>query len=104
MFANMLKFFRWQDLVDIALVAYIIYLTLSLLVGTRAVQLVRGLFLLFILSLVSRWLNLIFMDPFSVFQRTAHRYPHHFSAGTAPHSRGIGARKYVAPQHGPQTG
>jgi diadenylate cyclase len=57
-FANMLKFFRWQDLVDIALVAYIIYLTLSLLVGTRAVQLVRGLFLLFILSLVSRWLNL----------------------------------------------
>ncbi|WP_352409079.1 diadenylate cyclase CdaA [Pyramidobacter piscolens] len=58
----MLKFFRWQDVTDIALVTYIIYKTLSLLVGTRAIQLVKGLFLLVVLSFVARWLNL---DTFS---------------------------------------
>ncbi len=55
---GIIKFFRWQDVIDIALVAYIIYLTLGLLMGTRAIQLVKGLFLLIILSFIARWLNL----------------------------------------------
>nr|WP_282012913.1 diadenylate cyclase CdaA [Pyramidobacter piscolens] len=62
MSVGVLKFFRWQDVTDIALVTYIIYKTLSLLVGTRAIQLVKGLFLLVVLSFVARWLNL---DTFS---------------------------------------
>lgn len=56
--SELFSFFRWQDVIDIAVVTFIIYKTLSLLVGTRAVQLVKGLFLLVFLSFVSRWLNL----------------------------------------------
>ncbi len=58
MSVGILKFFRWQDVIDIALVAYIIYTTLGLMMGTRAIQLVKGFFLLIILSFIARMLNL----------------------------------------------
>lgn len=54
--------FRWQDLVDIVVVAFIIYKLLLLLVGTRAFQLVRGFVLIGIVSFVVRWFEL---DAFS---------------------------------------
>ena len=62
MLMDILNFLRWQDLFDIALVAYIIYKTLSLLAGTRAIQLVKGLLVLAVLWAFAKWLNL---DTFS---------------------------------------
>lgn len=62
MLMDILNFLRWQDLLDIALVAYIIYKTLSLLAGTRAIQLVKGLLVLAVLWAFAKWLNL---DTFS---------------------------------------
>jgi diadenylate cyclase len=47
-----------RDLVDILVVAVIIYQVLMLIRGTRAVQLVAGLGLLFGAYIVSRWLGL----------------------------------------------
>ena len=38
--------FRWQDLIDILVVAFVIYRALLFFVDTRAVQLVRGLVIL----------------------------------------------------------
>ena len=55
---DILSFFRWQDAIDIALVTFIIYKTLSLLAGTRAIQLVKGLFVLALLWTLARWFNL----------------------------------------------
>lgn len=55
---DLIGVFRWQDFIDIAVVAFIIYKTLMLLVGTRAVQLVKGLFLIGVLAFLARWLNL----------------------------------------------
>ena len=49
---------RIWDLVDILVVAFVIYQILMLIRGTRAVQLVIGLFLLFAAYVVSRWLGL----------------------------------------------
>ena len=51
-------YFRWQDALDIALVTFIIYKTLSLLAGTRAIQLVKGLFVLALLWTLARWFDL----------------------------------------------
>jgi len=50
--------FRVWDLVDILVVALIIYQVLLLIRGTRAVQLVFGLAVLFGVYVVSRWLGL----------------------------------------------
>ena len=58
MLVDILSFFRWQDAIDIALVTFIIYKTLSLLAGTRAIQLVKGLFVLALLWTLARWFNL----------------------------------------------
>jgi diadenylate cyclase len=49
---------RIWDLVDILVVAFVIYQILMLIRGTRAVQLVTGLGLLFAAYVVSRWLGL----------------------------------------------
>lgn len=49
---------RIRDLFDILIVALIIYQTLMLIRGTRAVQLVAGLAVLFGAYVVSRWLGL----------------------------------------------
>lgn len=62
MLGDIISFLRWQDFVDIALVAFIFYKTLSLLAGTRAIQLVKGLLVLTVLWGIARWLSL---DTFS---------------------------------------
>ncbi|HXX37172.1 MAG TPA: diadenylate cyclase CdaA [bacterium] len=49
---------RVWDLVDILVVAFVIYQVLMLIRGTRAVQLVSGLAVLFGVYVVSRWLQL----------------------------------------------
>ncbi|KPL18765.1 MAG: hypothetical protein AMJ92_06380 [candidate division Zixibacteria bacterium SM23_81] len=47
-----------SDLVDIAAVAFIFYKLLMLMRGTRAVQMLTGLFLLFLASFAAYWLQL----------------------------------------------
>ena len=49
---------RWQDLLDILLVTYILYRFFLLIKGTRAVQLLRGMLLLLLAYLVSHALGL----------------------------------------------
>ncbi len=49
---------RIRDLIDILIVALVIYQILMLIRGTRAVQLVAGLMVLFSAYVVSRWLGL----------------------------------------------
>ncbi len=54
----MFDLFRWQDILDILIVAFIIYRLLLLLVGTRAMQLVKGLLILGGISALARLLQL----------------------------------------------
>jgi diadenylate cyclase len=49
---------RWQDFLDILLVAFILYRFFLLIKGTRAVQLLRGMLLLLLAYLVSHALGL----------------------------------------------
>ncbi len=53
---------RWQDLVDIILVAIILYQVVLALKGTQAVQVLAGLFLLFLAYLVARQLELFTLE------------------------------------------
>ena len=53
---------RWQDGVDIILVAVIIYQVVLILRGTQAVPVLAGLFLLFIAYLASRQLELFTLE------------------------------------------
>jgi len=46
------------NLLDIAIVAIVIYKLISLIKGTRAVQLIKGLLLLLLLSAISGWVGL----------------------------------------------
>lgn len=50
--------FRLIDLVDILIVAYIIYKLLSLMKGTRSAQMITGLVLVFSLAFVAFWFQL----------------------------------------------
>jgi len=50
--------FRLVDLVDIIIVAYIIYKLLSLMKGTRSAQMITGLVLVFTLAFVAFWFQL----------------------------------------------
>lgn len=59
------KFFeqlRWQDLVDIAIVSFIIYKIFILVKGTRAARMLIGVGVLLALSLLSRFLELYTLD------------------------------------------
>lgn len=47
-----------KDIVDVLIVSYIIYSLIKLVRGTRAVQLLKGVFLLVITWALSTWLNL----------------------------------------------
>lgn len=49
---------RWQDIVDILVVAYIIYRVILLIRGTRAVQMAAGLALITVVYFAARWLQL----------------------------------------------
>lgn len=53
---------RWQDLVDILLVAIIIYQVVLALKGTRAIQVLAGLSLLFLAYLVARRLEFFTLE------------------------------------------
>jgi diadenylate cyclase len=50
--------FNWQDILDIVVVSVIIYQLLMLIKGTRAVQLIKGLFVLLLISVLSGTLGL----------------------------------------------
>ncbi|HPP37451.1 MAG TPA: TIGR00159 family protein, partial [Thermosynergistes sp.] len=54
----MFGFLRWQDFLDIFIISFIVYKLLLLLVDTRAMQLVKGLFILGLLSVGARTLQL----------------------------------------------
>jgi len=54
----MFDWIRWQDILDILIIAFVIYRLLLLLTGTRAMQLVKGLLLLGAVSVVARFLEL----------------------------------------------
>jgi len=49
---------RWTDVLDILVVALVIYWILKLIKGTFAVQIITGLALLLVASMVSRWAGL----------------------------------------------
>jgi diadenylate cyclase len=57
-----LKFFTWQDailaIIDIALVAYFFYKIYTLIKGTRAVQLLKGIIILLLLVSLTQWARL----------------------------------------------
>ena len=46
--------FRWQDLLDIVIISFVVYRLLLLLVDTRAMQLVKGIFVLGLLAAAAR--------------------------------------------------
>jgi diadenylate cyclase len=51
--------FRWQDAVDVLVVAFIIYQIFLFIKGTRAVQIVLGMVVIFVAFLVSRKVELL---------------------------------------------
>jgi diadenylate cyclase len=53
---------RWQDGLDILLVAVIIYQVVLILRGTQAIQILAGLFLLFLAYLVARQMELFTLE------------------------------------------
>ncbi|MFQ5353047.1 MAG: diadenylate cyclase, partial [Candidatus Binatia bacterium] len=55
---SILEFLRWQDLLDIALIAYLIYMGLLLVRGTRAANMLIGMAVIFVVYLASRRLQL----------------------------------------------
>ncbi len=69
-----LRFFTWQDMflaiVDIAVVAYIFYKLFTLIRGTRAVQLLKGVAFLFVLVSLTQWARLYTVNWILVQART----------------------------------
>lgn len=57
-FENYSSYFRFQDFIDILIVAYIIYKAFSFIKETRAEQLVKGIIVLVVILLFSDWLGL----------------------------------------------
>lgn len=49
---------RWQDIVDITIVTFVLYRLLQLMKGTRAFQMLMGLVILFVAFVISRWAGL----------------------------------------------
>ena len=70
---------RWQDGVDILLVAFIIYQIFLLIKGTRAVQIIIGLVVIFIALLAARQLELLtlhwILSNFLEFHHPGNHYP-----------------------------
>ncbi len=54
----MLDFFRWQDAIDIIVISIIVHRLLLLIVGTRAMQLVKGLLIMGALAAAARIFDL----------------------------------------------
>ncbi|MBI5026699.1 MAG: TIGR00159 family protein [Nitrospirae bacterium] len=59
---EILKQFRWQDIFDVLLVAIILYRVLLIIKGTRAAQMLIGLGVLLLASLLSRYIELYTID------------------------------------------
>ncbi len=59
---EILKQFRWQDLLDIVLISIIFYRLLLIIKGTRAAQMLIGIGVLLIASLLSSYLELYTID------------------------------------------
>ncbi|MDO5724850.1 MAG: diadenylate cyclase CdaA [Tissierellia bacterium] len=55
---NNLNNFRIQDVVDILVVAYLLYKLFTLIKDTRAEQLIKGILMIFLLTKLSEWLTL----------------------------------------------
>ena len=53
---------RWQDALDIILVAIVLYQVISLLKGTQAIQVLAGMFLIFLIYLGARSLGLFTLE------------------------------------------
>ena len=53
-----LSAFKWNDALDVLIVAILIYYILSWLKGTRAIQVIRGILLILFIYIASRLLNL----------------------------------------------
>lgn len=53
-----LNYFRWQDVVDILVVAFVIHQLISIIKGTRSVQMVLGLIIITIVYFLARILDL----------------------------------------------
>jgi len=53
---------RWQDVLDMAIVAAVLYWLFLILKGTRALQMLIGLGLLLVASLISKWAELTTVD------------------------------------------
>jgi diadenylate cyclase len=56
---DIIKFLRWQDIVDILLVSFIIYRTILLIRGTRAAQMLIGIAVLIVIYFGARELELL---------------------------------------------
>ena len=59
---EILKYFRWQDVLDILLVAVILYRLLLIIKGTKAVQILIGLGVLLVAFLFSGYIGLYTID------------------------------------------
>ncbi|MBF0472898.1 MAG: TIGR00159 family protein [Nitrospirae bacterium] len=59
---DILRQIRWQDVVDILIVSYIFYRLLLIIRGTRAVQMLIGIGVMLLTSLIARYLNLYTLD------------------------------------------
>ncbi|OGQ99523.1 MAG: TIGR00159 family protein [Deltaproteobacteria bacterium RIFOXYD12_FULL_57_12] len=56
---DVFQYFRWQDVVDILLVSFIIYRTILIIRGTRAVQMLIGIAVLIVIYFGARELELL---------------------------------------------
>lgn len=56
---DILSSLRWQDIVDILIVSYIIYRVILLLRGTRAIQMLVGIILITVIYFISSQLDLL---------------------------------------------
>jgi len=53
-----IKYIRWQDILDILMVAFVIYRLLLIIKGTRAVQMIIGLMVMLVAFFISNYLGL----------------------------------------------
>lgn len=59
---EIIKNIRWQDVLDILLVAFIFYRLILILKGTRTLQMLVGLAILLFALIVSKWIELYTID------------------------------------------
>jgi diadenylate cyclase len=58
MLARFFELFTVTNLLDIAIVSYVLYKAIMWIKGTRAVQLLKGVFILVVAALISNWLKM----------------------------------------------